>query len=215
MATRSVFEIEKARFDVVRLLSGNFFGLNLGCGNTSFIGKINVDVVRKKHELPIPVEVVASAAKLPFKDGSFKEIIFQEVLEHIPECLVLAAVGEIRRVLKEDGRLILTVPNGGTLNKLTDTAWWFGESLPRKFGKFDNRHRHYSRRDIENLFFGFKVVIMFTSGRLPWGSQSIWTINRILGRDFLAKTIRNAFVGKFGDKGAVLFAVLRKVRCNN
>lgn len=204
------FEIEKARIDVVASLSDNSFGINLGCGHTSFQNKINVDVAREKRGASLPVDVIASATNLPFREHMFEEIIFQEVLEHIPERFIHNAVSEISKVLKENGRLIITVPNGGMLNKLTDTAWWFGESLPRRFGDFDNRHRHYSIEEIKKLFSKFILEETFTTGRLPWGSQSVWTFNRVTGRDFLKMTIRRAFRNKFGDKGAVLFAILKK-----
>jgi SAM-dependent methyltransferase len=51
---------------------------------------------------------VGSAETIPIKNSVFETIIFCEVLEHLknPE----SALGEIYRVLKEEGKLIMTVP---------------------------------------------------------------------------------------------------------
>jgi ubiquinone/menaquinone biosynthesis C-methylase UbiE len=49
------------------------------------------------------------AQKLGFKDHSYEIVTCFEVIEHVPEPDML--VSELRRVLKEDGVLILTTPN--------------------------------------------------------------------------------------------------------
>ena len=50
----------------------------------------------------------ASLPTLPFNDESFDTILFLEVLEHITDDR--AALREIHRVLRTDGRLVLSVP---------------------------------------------------------------------------------------------------------
>lgn len=52
--------------------------------------------------------VCADATRLPFDDGAFDRVIVSEVLEHIPDDA--AAMKEIARVLKPDGRAAVTVP---------------------------------------------------------------------------------------------------------
>lgn len=49
------------------------------------------------------------ATRLPFADDTFDALICSEVLEHIPD--YQAVLREIRRVLKPDGRLCVTVPH--------------------------------------------------------------------------------------------------------
>ncbi len=51
----------------------------------------------------------ASATALPFADKSFKTVVSNCVLEHIPD--IDKALSEIRRVLKPKGRLLITVPS--------------------------------------------------------------------------------------------------------
>ena len=46
----------------------------------------------------------------PFKDNFFDFVVFTEVLEHLPQA-PLHALGEIYRVLKPGGRVIITTPN--------------------------------------------------------------------------------------------------------
>lgn len=47
--------------------------------------------------------------KLPFKANSFDKIVMSEVAEHLPDDV--RGLKEVKRVLKKDGILILTVPN--------------------------------------------------------------------------------------------------------
>jgi SAM-dependent methyltransferase len=53
--------------------------------------------------------VVADAQRLPFADVSFDTVFCSQVLEHVPEPWL--AIQEFRRVLKPEGKLILTVPH--------------------------------------------------------------------------------------------------------
>jgi len=53
--------------------------------------------------------VVADATHLPFKAGSFSQVICSEVLEHLPEDL--PALRDIASVMKPAGSLILTFPH--------------------------------------------------------------------------------------------------------
>jgi len=52
--------------------------------------------------------VVGSAEKMPYKNNSFDVVLCTEVLEHVPNWK--KAVKEIKRVLKKNGRAIITVP---------------------------------------------------------------------------------------------------------
>lgn len=78
---------------------------------------------------------VASADKLPFKDSSFDLILFYETIEHVerPEdCLK-----EIRRVLKKNGTLILTMDSGSWLFRI---VWFIWENTRGKIWKGAHLH---------------------------------------------------------------------------
>ena len=55
----------------------------------------------------------AGGESLPFPDGRFDCVTCIEVLEHIPEEFRARALAEIRRVLRDGGRLVLRVPHAG------------------------------------------------------------------------------------------------------
>ncbi|HSB10356.1 MAG TPA: class I SAM-dependent methyltransferase [Blastocatellia bacterium] len=55
--------------------------------------------------------VVAPAWALPFRTGAFSFVLCSEVLEHLEDDD--AAVGEIARVLADDGKAVITVPYTG------------------------------------------------------------------------------------------------------
>ena len=60
---------------------------------------------------PAPICTLAVATELPYADGTFKYILCSEVLEHLEDDD--AAVAEIARVLRDDGRAVITVPYSG------------------------------------------------------------------------------------------------------
>ncbi len=57
------------------------------------------------------------AMNLPFKDAYFDKVICSEVLEHLPDDN--QALGELRRVLKDDGMLAISVPT-----YFSETIYW-------------------------------------------------------------------------------------------
>lgn len=81
--------------------------LDVGCGANNFVRSygngIGVDVAKWKG-CDI---VIKNSAKLPFKDKSFDTVSFLACLNHIPNRN--DAVKEAARVLKDDGRIIVTM----------------------------------------------------------------------------------------------------------
>jgi SAM-dependent methyltransferase len=84
-------------------------------------------------DLAQPADVVADVRALPFEDGAFDLAFCISTLEHIghdnsvygvgderDENGASSALGELRRVLARDGRLLLTVPTGVR----EDFGWW-------------------------------------------------------------------------------------------
>lgn len=99
----------------------------------------------------------ASIYTLPFPDNYFDCIVFSEVLEHVGN--EKKALAELRRVLKEDGTLLITVPNHNfpflwdpinwLLMKLLHThidknIWWLA-------GIWADHNRLYSEEDITRV----------------------------------------------------------------
>lgn len=86
---------------------------------------------------------VGSATEIPFSDAKFDLVLCIEVLEHIEEDD--EACGEIARILKPGGALILSLPY----------RHWF----PSYFSTMGH-YRHYTRSDVEKLLsrVGLKVT---------------------------------------------------------
>ncbi|HAD82931.1 MAG: hypothetical protein A2509_06860 [Candidatus Edwardsbacteria bacterium RIFOXYD12_FULL_50_11] len=71
------------------------------------------------------------ALVLPFKDNSFDTILFVEVLEHLPNKQAQEeALREFIRILKPNGRLVLTTPNKVVYKYVVQLWSWFGGKSP-------------------------------------------------------------------------------------
>lgn len=93
------------------------------------------------------------AEKLDFSDASFDLVIWEEMLEHLGEPLV--ALKEGVRVLKRNGKFILTVPNMGSLR-----ARIFRLLGRRKELSHPDHKHNFTRDSITALVneAGFKIV---------------------------------------------------------
>lgn len=84
--------------------------LDVGCGlqpyRDLFCG-VSRYVALERSCLP-GVDLVADALRLPFADASFDAVLCNQVLEHVSEPAAL--VGELARVLRPGGVLLLTTP---------------------------------------------------------------------------------------------------------
>jgi ubiquinone/menaquinone biosynthesis C-methylase UbiE len=67
--------------------------------------------VLHSHQQPLLV-ALADAKKIPFPDAAFDRVLVFDVVEHLHPWELHAALIEIRRILKPDGRLVIhTAPN--------------------------------------------------------------------------------------------------------
>jgi ubiquinone/menaquinone biosynthesis C-methylase UbiE len=104
------------------LLSKEFKGntLDLGCGPGEKTASLKIQnytgadiavtaLKAGRKTYPKKRFICANAEKLPFKDNSFDNIIFFEIIEHIPN--YQKSITEIKRILKKDGKLFIATPN--------------------------------------------------------------------------------------------------------
>lgn len=106
-----------------------------------------------KKNYPEIIFKVASAEKLPFAKNSFDLILFYETIEHVENpknCLL-----EIKRVLKKNGTLILTMDSGSLLFRI---VWLIWENSKGKIWKGAHLHP-FNHEQLEDLIktAGFKI----------------------------------------------------------
>ncbi len=86
-------------------------GLNLGCGDKSYNGFLNVDIREMPH-----VDIVSDVGALyKFEDNSVKGIIAEHILEHFSQDMVAGVAEEWFRVMEPGSELVVEVPDGDKL----------------------------------------------------------------------------------------------------
>ncbi|MGI4880464.1 MAG: class I SAM-dependent methyltransferase [Janthinobacterium lividum] len=113
--------------------------------------------------------------RLPYADGAFDLVLFCEVLEHMTND-PLAAVAELKRVLKPGGRLIVTTPNVARLENVARLI--AGENLYDPYsgyGPYGRHNREYTADDLMRLMVhcGFEREIMFTADVSPLAQANL------------------------------------------
>jgi len=111
------------------------------------------DAIRKARERFADIEVIhiCKTAPLPFEDGTFTSITLLDVIEHVHEQIAL--LDELKRILKDNGILVVTVP-GRHLFSFLDTGnlkfrfpglhrWYYC----RKHSKAEYEYRYVSNPD--------------------------------------------------------------------
>lgn len=141
--------------------------LNIGCSigwyekfaiekNCKLVVGIDTDskaIARAQDSVSKAKFMLCSALTLPFEDNYFDIVTIFDVIEHLNRNTEALCLAEIKRVLKSDGRLILSTPNNNFFSNTLDPAWYLG-------------HRHYSQRNLQNLLTnsGFRIDLVEFGG---------------------------------------------------
>lgn len=125
------------------LLSQNASVLDYGCGLGDFVSYLNrkgysaqgyepsldaVEIAQKKR-LP-----VSASSPFPQSNAAFDMITLWHVLEHIPDTDYILSM--CHRALKEDGILVLALPNPNAKDAQTYGAQWAAWDVPRHLWHF-------------------------------------------------------------------------------
>ena len=96
--------------------SGEGYGASILAGTALRVVGVDIypDAVnnaRATYQLPNLEYRIGSVDALPFQDSTFDVVVSFEVIEHLEEPLQAAFLGEARRVLCEQGILVISTPN--------------------------------------------------------------------------------------------------------
>ena len=98
--------------------------LDIGCGTQPYRRYISCDeYVGIDGMYGVKPQICAVAENLPFKNASFDAVVCTEVIEHLgspQEC-----IAEIKRVLKDGGRIYITAPQSWPLHYEPYDYWRF------------------------------------------------------------------------------------------
>lgn len=127
-AGRAEFHLARYRFaaayvagkSVVDIACGTGYGTRLLCesGQASQVTGIDIDeaaiaYAQKKHAHPAATFQIGSVTQIPLPTASVDVVVSFETIEHVDEDE--AAVAEFARVLRPDGVLVCSTPNGWPL----------------------------------------------------------------------------------------------------
>ena len=149
----------------------------------------------------------AESDPFPYPDGHFKTVLCCELLEHLPSD-PMYMMGEINRILKAGGYLVLTTPNIASLRSIAAVLQGFHPQLfstylRPKDGETDARHhREYTPGEVRQLLetSGFEVTLLETGPFREEPKPEFAWVEHLLERYILSKENRGEGIYVVGRK---------------
>jgi ubiquinone/menaquinone biosynthesis C-methylase UbiE len=145
--------------------------LNLGCGPGIFTGALHEPIsadVCQQYLNTVPNGVQCDAENLPFTNSSFDFVLFTDVIEHVRDDG--KALSEICRILRNNGRMLLTKQNSRSLNYLVEG--FYQKVIRRRSWKgWDASHlRFYTPKTLAKMLSasGFVIESMDSTYFVPY-----------------------------------------------
>ena len=92
--------------------------LDLGCGNNSVENCVTID-----NRISVNPNICADIRNLPIKSNSIDRIFCLQTIEHFENPYEILT--EIHRVIKQKGKVFISVPNFGTYSAISDPTHKF------------------------------------------------------------------------------------------
>lgn len=210
-----------------RFGGGPFTLTDIGCGRGFYfplyhaLGAAIVGVERDAEPLQMAQArahatgarlVSASAADLPFAEGSTDAVVMSEILEHLDA--PVAALREAARILAPGGLLLVTVPNANYPFLWDPINWLLERTVGRPIrtgplaGIWANHVRLYNRRDlieqIEQAGFLVEETVFHTHRCMPFVHNIVYGLGKpLLERRLMPESwLRSAERGRGGTAPA-------------
>jgi glycosyltransferase involved in cell wall biosynthesis/SAM-dependent methyltransferase len=143
----------------------------------------------------------------PYLNEHFKTVLCCELLEHLPTD-PMHMMGEINRILKPGGNLVLTTPNIASLRSIAAVLQGFHPQLFSTYlrpqqGETDARHhREYTPLEIRQLLenSGFEVMLLETGPFRDEPKPELGWVEHLLDRYILSKENRGEGIYAVGRK---------------
>jgi glycosyltransferase involved in cell wall biosynthesis/SAM-dependent methyltransferase len=143
----------------------------------------------------------------PYLNEHFKTVLCCELLEHLPTD-PMHMMGEINRILKPGGNLVLTTPNIASLRSIAAVLQGFHPQLfstylrPQEGDKDARHHREYTPLEIRQLLenSGFEVTLLETGPFRDEPKPEFGWVEHLLDRYILSKENRGEGIYAVGRK---------------
>lgn len=153
------------QFTDLDLTLANYFGLHFDAEAVQEITAVDPRTKQThRHIMPFS-HFNIEESRFPFEDGAFDAVLFCEVLEHLQND-PLKVLREIRRVLRDDGHLILTTPNVSRFENVCRMVAGVNIYDPYSgYGPYGRHNREYNRHELALLLAhcGFEIEEIFTA----------------------------------------------------
>lgn len=187
--------------------------LDVGCGPGTFIGNFAHEAALKMKVSAVGIDIapaqidyakahygnkadfqVYDGKIFPFPSGTFDTITLIEVIEHLPNDILIPLMAECKRCLKPDGKIIVTTPNYHSLWPILE--WLLGKLSPVSYNE-----QHITHFYTQNLIHFFKEAGFSPAGFgsypfiAPFAASASWSLARFMSRfDILLSSLPIGFL---------------------
>ncbi|MBZ5728634.1 MAG: methyltransferase domain-containing protein [Acidobacteriia bacterium] len=175
------------------------------------LGRIDHRVVTSASEEPFSCDIDhfdAEKDRFPYPDGHFSTVLCGELIEHL-FADPMHLMGEVNRILKPGGHLVLTTPNAASLRALSSILQGYHPGFfpayirPAESGVVEARHnREYTPREIRKLLedAGFEVTHLETGEFRDVPHPEFGWVRHLLARYRLETELRGDGIYAVGRK---------------